>query len=815
MNDAVVHRREQSYALVDDHARGESPVRWRFGAVIRRHKLLIASCTTALVATTAYFTSRLTPTYEASASIRIEQDDSRLGDLGMSRATTPNELPTEIEILRSRALTEAVADSLAVQVELKAPSNGLRRDVFSAVRASRDASPAEYQLVLQPEGDFILRDRSTGVALSRVSPGTTTKVGGLELRLSSGAAQYRSIEFDVHSFADAVELLQRGLSIERRKREANIIDVTYKGTDPQVVRDVPNALASRFITGRQSEHHAESRSTAKFLREQIEKLSTKLRDAERSLRTFREQEGVVSLPDEASSGVTRAAELEAKRTSIEAERVALSELLRTTQDSAAADPGPAGLGYRRLVAFPTLLRDQAMAGLLGSASAIEDRRTELLSRRSPQDPDVQNLSARAVQLGEQIRAMAVTYVEGLTNQVAALDSALGQSREQLSRIPQKELRFARLQRDANGLEEIVNRLQSRLKEAEIAEAVEDPSIRLVDAAALPRKPVSPKPFLNLGLALVLGVMLGTSGAVLWEHMDRTVRSRHDMLIATGVPVLGLLPRAGYPGRWRASLHLGRTGVKNHAIIGQRVGRVGRNGQPAASAGLIRGNSALSLVEAYNLLDTNLAFARTGAPTKVLAITSPLPGEGKTTVAVNLALTLARRGLRVLLVDADLRRGMIAPVFGIAEEPGVSDILLGMVHFGKAARSIAVTETGRLDVISRGSPSGNPAQLLGSTEAHALLESLRAEYDSVIVDTPPVNVVADASVLAVNSDGVIVVARAGVTEAPALAFAMDQLYHVRAPVVGAVLNDIDFRRDAIYDEACRYYARGDAYAQHVG
>ena len=309
--------------------------------------------------------------------------------------------------------------------------------------------------------------------------------------------------------------------------------------------------------GRQSDRHAQARSTAKFLREQIEKLSAKLRDAENSLRTFRERAGVVSLPDEASTSVTRAAELEAKRSGIEAERVALAELVRAIQDSAPADPADAALAYRNLIAFPTLLRDEAMAGLLGSISAVEDRRNELLSRRSPQDPDVQNLTLRGNQLGEEVRTMALTYLRGLTNQVAALDTALAQSRQQLDRIPGKELRFARLQREAKGFEEIVTQLQSRLKEAEIAAAVEDPSVRLVDAAALPTAPVSPKPVLNLSLALVFGIVLGTSGAFLREYLDRTVRSRQDMLTATGVPVLGLLPRARGPGWWKTSLHSGR------------------------------------------------------------------------------------------------------------------------------------------------------------------------------------------------------------------------------------------------------------------
>lgn len=776
-------------------APGNSAPPMRGWRILRRHLLLIASCTGALVATTAYFTSRITPKYEAFASIRIEEEedaDSRLGDRRIARPPTPNELPTELEILQSRTLAGAVADSLKLQVELRAPANVSRSGVFSRIQVARDARPGKYRLERRPEGDFSLRDRSTGVSLGRVVPGAPTVIRGAELRLAPAAARYRSIDFDVRSFDDAVEALQGTLAIRRRKRDANIMDVTYRGTDPQLVRDVPNTLATRFMAGLQSERHAKARSTAKFLREQIVKLSTKLRGAEDSLRTFREQKGVVSLPDEASTAVTRAGELEAKRNSIEAERVALAEVVRGIQDSISAHPASAALAYRNLVAFPSLLHDEVMARLITSISAVEDRRSELLSRRSLQDPDVQNLTERVNQLGDQLRAMALTYLRGLTSQVAALDAALAQSRQRLDRIPEKELRFARLQREAKGYEEIVTQLQSRLKEAEIAEAVDDPSVRLVDAAILPTVPVSPKPLLNLSLAFMLGILLGTSGAFLREHMDRTVRTRHDLLVAAGVPILGLLPRARGPGWWRKPFGLGSAGAKRDGGVGGRM---------------IYGSEALALVEGFNRLDTNLAFARPGEPAKVLTVTSPLPGEGKTTVAVNLAVTLAQRGARVVLIDADLRCGMIAAVFGIAQEPGLSDVLLKVVESRNAAHSVQVDETRCLHIISCGRPHGNPAQLLGSAQARTLLRSLREEYDSVIVDTPPANLVADAAVIGAQSDGVIVVARAGVTQGEALAFAMDQLEHVRAPVLGAVLNDIDFRRDAGYDDAYRYYSRG--------
>jgi capsular exopolysaccharide synthesis family protein len=859
---------EQLPAVRESPWSGRPPLSPSFWRMIYRHRLLIVGCAATLVTTTVFFTSRMTPKYQASASIRIDPDDSRLVDLGIPRAARPSELLTEFQVLQSRWLLEAVADSLGLQLELRAPAGVHRADLFRAIGASRDAVPGRYRLELQPDGQIAVRERSTGASLGTASPGTVLDLQGLKVELAPAARiraivpRPKTIDVDVYSFDNAVKRLQKGVKIKRRSN-ANILDVTYSGTDPELVQAVPNVLTARFISGRQSERRAQARSTAKFLREQLEKLSGQLSNAEEGLRAFRQRMGVVSLPDEASSGVRQVAELQAKRDALEAERTALAQLVQ-------AVPSSGQLAYRNLAAFPTLVGNQAMSPLLSSLAAVEDRRAELLSRRSERDPDVEALTARANQLGQQLGRFAFTYLQGLTNEVGALDIVLRQSRQQLARIPMKELQFARLQRDSKGLEEIVTQLRSRLKETEIAEAMEDPSIRLVDAADLPRAPSSPKPLVNLSVALVFGLGLGTVGAFLREFTDQTARSRQDVALATGVSVLGVLPHARSRARRRALAPRSKSQRLTHleprrpapsetqrppnaepqppaqmstrrsyTFLADLRGTEEHHEQPAlggtaprassappaprrstpspsgsAKPALLigRGSGFFPSREGYNRLATNLAFAGPGGLPKVLMVTSPLPGEGKTTVAVNLAITLAEHGGRVLLMDADLRRGAVAEALEIAHQPGLSDILLASVRFQEATQEIPVGQTAVLRVITCGESVRNPPALLG-TQIESLLMLLRQEYDAIVVDTPPVNVVADAAVIGAHSDGVIVVARAGVTGVQALAFATDELRHVGAFVVGTVLNDIDFRRDADYDEAYEYYARGEIYARH--
>jgi tyrosine-protein kinase Etk/Wzc len=172
--------------------------------------------------------------------------------------------------------------------------------------------------------------------------------------------------------------------------------------------------------------------------------------------------------------------------------------------------------------------------------------------------------------------------------------------------------------------------------------------------------------------------------------------------------------------------------------------------------------------------------------------------------VNLSLSLAQRGLRVLLIDADVRRGVVHSIFRVSREPGLSEVLRGVLSFHSARRGVTVGELGVMDYLTSGKLHPGEYGLVASEAMQALLSAVREEYDLVIVDTPPVNVIADAAILAAKADGVILIARVGVTESQALSYAVEQLRNVRAPLLGVVLNDIDLQRDAAYDSTYKYF-----------
>jgi tyrosine-protein kinase Etk/Wzc len=589
-----------------------------------------------------------------------------------------------------------------------------------------------------------------------------------------------------------VEDLQRAITVARPNREASIITVRYQGSDTQFVHSVPNLIATRFIDRGKAIRKTEARSTVAFLTQQIDTVGRQLTGAEGSLQDFREVEQVVSLQAEADAQVAQLSQLQADRNTIEAERDALSRLvMEIDQEAATADPGGPS-PYARLISFPTLFRNQAAGELLRALNEANSSRSTLLRQRTMQDPDVIAVTDRIHEIEAQLRSTALTYLQGLENQVSGYDRMLAQFSTELERIPGKEIQLARLQRQQKVLEEIYTLLQNRLQEARILEAVDDPTVRTVDRAILPSEPVKPRTLLNLLLGVVLGGMLGVGIAFLREYMDETVHTREDVQAAAGgAPVLGMIPRirtVGMNGRGAEAAVPGELGARLVA------GRDPRN----------------PVSEAYRSLRTNLTFANLERPPKTIVFTSALPQDGKSTSAANLSITLAQQGIRALLVDADLRRGVLNSVFGVEREPGLTNALMGDCDVTEAIRKLDLGESGTLDFLPSGPYPPNPAEVLGSQSMRTLIEKVEAMYDLVVIDSAPLTAVTDAAVLGTKVDGVVLVARANVTERGALTYAVQQLDSVRAPILGCILNDVDFRRDSRYDSVYGKYGYYYAY-----
>ncbi len=270
-------------------------------------------------------------------------------------------------------------------------------------------------------------------------------------------------------------------------------------------------------------------------------------------------------------------------------------------------------------------------------------------------------------------------------------------------------------------------------------------------ATLSTSPVSPVPLRNLGLGVVLGLLLGLGLAVLRETLDTTVKSGEVAAEVAGAPVVGAIQFD--PGTSERPLI---TSLDSHAP---------RN-------------------EAFRVLRTNMSFIDVDATDKVIAVSSSLPGEGKSTTAVNLAISLAQAGQRVLLVDGDLRRPQVATMLGLEPQVGLTTVLTGRIQIDDAVQG---WEVDGLDVLTSGSLPPNPAELLQSATMHNLVREVRDLYDVVVIDSPPLLPVTDAALITSLADGAVLVVRHGKTNRDQVAGARSRLENVGGRMLGVVLN----------------------------
>jgi capsular exopolysaccharide family len=336
-------------------------------------------------------------------------------------------------------------------------------------------------------------------------------------------------------------------------------------------------------------------------------------------------------------------------------------------------------------------------------------------------------------------------------------------------LNQKQIKYDVLKREADTTRALFESLLKRAKEATLTEGLNVTNIVVVDPARVPETPVKPKKAQNILLALITGFTLGIGLAFFLEYLDNTIKTPDEVERYLKIPLLGVV----------GSFLTNSPDPKKKEMITQV--------EPKST-----------IAEAFRTIRTNLLFSSPDVEKKVLLITSVLPLEGKTVLASNLAITFATMGKNVLLIDADLRRPRIHAVFDLERGKGLSALLIG------GESTIKNTDIPSLKVITSGALPPNPAELLNSKKMKELIERARAQYDLIIIDSPPILSVTDPAILATFSDGTVVTIRASSTPRPAIKKGIQQLSEVGGKVLGCVLNDVNFEKESYYYSNYRYY-----------
>lgn len=769
-------------------------IRSLYGMIRRNWWLVIALM--GLGAGAGYWLFRhTTPVYFAYAMIQVDEEDQAT-ETGIIPIYTSSfgSITTEMQIIGSRSIAEQVVDALDLQLQLVRPTRVPRDVLLEDLSVAENAPNGRLRLVRGGDPQTFRLEDISQRKIADVRIGEPVESRGLRFTLTPAAQRHQEIVLGVIPRRAAAQRIQSALRIRRPNEEDlynNIVMVALQHPDRLMASAVPNMVTAKFIDWRREKHRKEANSTVQFLVGQLDTLNTQLREAEERLRVYREENNVVDLTTEGATKISQVSSYEVERAAIEVRRNALARVLEEVRPTSTTDP-MAPSPYRRLGSHPVLLENSNVQSLLTIVNDLEGERAELLERRTVTDPDVVALTERIQDIERQLEENIQTYYRGLDNQVGHYTSIAGRSAGTLSAIPAKEQQFLRLLGEVELLRETYSLLQTRLRESEISQAVEDAGVEVIDPAIVPNRPVKPRLLTNLLMGVLLGLVLGVGGAFARESLDNTIHTRDDLKELTGVPVLGLIP----------SIRPAAGAVANAS--GRLLRRRG-SGNGKALAPPAKGSESLvteyhrthAASEAFRSLRTNITFSSAEKVPKVFVVTSALPQDGKTTTAANLAIIFAQQGLRVLLVDGDMRRGTLHDLFKLERTPGLSNLLVEHGEMERAIHWVSLEEGTELEILPGGTVPPNPAELLSSSRAAWLIEQFRERYDAIVLDTPPLTLVTDAAVLATRADTVLFVARANQTEEGAIRFAVEQLRNVRAPVHGAVLNDVDYKRDARY------------------
>ena len=547
-------------------------------------------------------------------------------------------------------------------------------------------------------------------------------------------------------------------------RASRLVDVVFVSADPALAANSANILAEEYVQQNLDLRRQNMERSLEWLSQELARQKTIVEASERAMAQYREEQNALSLEDRQNIVISRLNQLNEAATRARTNRAQKESLYRRLESlSPKATPE----------SIPEILQNPYIQSLKAQLAELERRKALFSERYGDKHPEMLTVNASILDATRQLNLEIAKAVDSIRHDYESamleertLASALDEQKGLATDLDRKSVTYTVLQRDAQSNRELYQTLLRREKELQVLANSRGNNVRLVERAAVPQAPFSP----NLRRAMMLGAIVAflvAVGLVLGlDYLDDTVKTPED-IARLGLPFLGLIPAA-------------------------------RSGRDRLS-----GNNDFS--EAIRSLRTSIALStRQGG--SIVLVTSAQPLEGKTTTACNLAAALAYGGAKVLLIDADMRRPGVHRNFGLENRCGLSELLSGQAALTQAVQRLAEPD---LWIMPAGSTPPNPSELLASGRMEALLGQVQnGPFDWVIVDTPPVLAVTDASILTQWVSGVAFVVGSEMTRRRLAERAIETLAAGRPRILGAVLNRVDVTRNKYY--YARHYGYGNRY-----
>jgi capsular exopolysaccharide synthesis family protein len=560
------------------------------------------------------------------------------------------------------------------------------------------------------------------------------------------------------------------------------VEITFRNANPTLAREIVNHIASAYTQRTFMTRYEDTMKASNWLSGQMDQLKSKVEESQNKLSKFQKQTGIFGTDENNNLVLSKLDDLSKELTDAEADRI-----LKEAQYRVAQSGNPELIG--------TIVPDSVLPVLRGQEADLKSQLAQATSEYGPQYPAVIQLGNQLAQVEKSLQKEIADIQERFHTdyQVSAgtekqMRAAFDQQKQMAYDMSEGLDQYGILKREVESNNDLYDDLQKKLNEAGVLASLKAATVDVIDLATLPTKPIEPDIPLVLVLSIIFGLGAGIGLAFVAENMDTSIRSSEEIEALTSIPIFGIIPH----------IKLGRPKPKPQA--GET------NAEGSADPALVTLQRPKSqAAEAFRALRTAILLASAGTPPKTILITSATPEEGKTVTSMNISIVLNQEGRRVLLVDADLRRGTMAVKWNIPKNFGLSGALTGAGNWRDVV--VDLPEVPNLFLLQSGLRPPNSSELLGSTQMHQLLEEWKAEYDHVIIDSAPSLLVTDAVLIAQWVDMVLLVSRIGLTSRIGLRRACELLHTGNANISGIVANDTG--------AGDHYYGYGYGYGSNKG
>ena len=562
---------------------------------------------------------------------------------------------------------------------------------------------------------------------------------------------------------------------------SRLITVSFESTDPELAANAANTLATNFVEANFQGAYDTTREATKWMEQQLDELKTKVERSQQALVDYEKANDIASIGDKENVVQLRLEDLSKDLTTAQTDRAQKESLWESVQeDNSLAEVASNDALLQHLEQNYADLKTQYAESLAQAGpnfyKAVQIRK---------QLAEVESLINRQrMRLVKQTKDAYDTAVRRET----LLSRTVAEQRKDVERLNQLLIQHNILKGEFETNQQLYNDLLRRLKDATLSVSLRAASVRVADRARVPAVPVRPDTRRNFPLFAFAGLVIGVTLAFAQEALNNSIRTPDDLEGSFSIRALTIVP-AVFSSRLPYS-RLPRLRSK-HPLPPSRIELA------------VLENSSLDVAEAFRILRTSILLSMTPRPPQLLLITSPLPCEGKTSCSINLAASLAQRGGRVLLLDADLRRPGVARALSLDGKKGLSTVLTGGHQIEVALETFQNLST--LSILCAGPVPPNPSELVSSATMEQVIGELRRRFDHIVIDSPPALVFTDATILSALVDAVVLVVESDVTTRAALRRARQTIEQAGAHIVGAILNKATRRAtDGYYGSRYSYY-----------